>query len=130
MFGSRLRRRTPSSWRTATLVEQALLNLLSNAAKYAPESEIVLSGRADNGLVVLEVADYGPGMTDEERTRATDRFYRGRDTADGFGLGLSIAQQAAEALDGRLELESGADGRNEGAASPTIRSGRWLKQSS
>jgi PAS domain S-box-containing protein len=91
------------------LVEQALLNLLSNAAKYAPESEIVLSGHTDNGQVVLEVADSGPGMTDEERARAADRFYRGRDSADGFGLGLSIVQQAAEALDGRLELESGAE---------------------
>jgi PAS domain S-box-containing protein len=89
------------------LVEQALINLLSNAAKYAPEGEIVLSGHADNGLVVLEVADSGPGMTTEESRRATDRFYRGRDDTDGFGLGLSIAQQAAEALDGRLEIESG-----------------------
>jgi PAS domain S-box-containing protein len=90
------------------LVEQALLNLLSNAVKYAPESEIVLTGHADNGQVVLEVSDSGPGMTDEEQARAADRFFRGRDSADGFGLGLSIVQQAAEALDGRLELESEA----------------------
>jgi PAS domain S-box-containing protein len=90
------------------LVEEALLNLVSNASKYAPEGDIVLSGRTDNGLVVLEVADSGPGMTAEQQERAAERFYRGRDDADGFGLGLSIAQQAAEALDGRLELESGA----------------------
>jgi PAS domain S-box-containing protein len=88
------------------VAEQALLNLVSNAAKYAPEGEIVLTGHCDNGLVVLEVADSGPGMTSEERERAPDRFYRGRDDAEGFGLGLSIARQAAEALDGRLELES------------------------
>ena len=88
------------------LVEQALLNLLSNAAKYAPESEIVLSGHADNGLVVLEVADSGPGMTDEEQARAADRFYRGRDSADGFGLGLSIARRALEAVGGRISIES------------------------
>ncbi len=45
------------------LAEQALLNLVSNAAKYAPEGEIVLRGRSDNGRVALEVADSGPGMT-------------------------------------------------------------------
>jgi two-component system phosphate regulon sensor histidine kinase PhoR len=88
------------------LAEQALLNLISNAAKYAPEGEIVLGGHSDNGLVALEVADCGPGMTREERERASERFYRGRAEADGFGLGLSIARQAAEALDGKLELES------------------------
>jgi PAS domain S-box-containing protein len=92
------------------LAEQALLNLVSNAAKYAPEGDIVLTGRSDNGFVALEVADSGPGMTREQRERAADRFYRGRDDDDGFGLGLSIAHQAAQALDGRLELESDASG--------------------
>jgi len=102
------------------LAEQALLNLVSNAAKYAPEGEIVLSGHSDNGLVALEVADSGPGMTSEERERAAERFYRGSDTAEGFGLGLSIARQAAEALDGRLELESdGAHGTRARILLPT-----------
>jgi signal transduction histidine kinase len=87
------------------LAEQALLNLVSNAAKYAPEGEIVLSGRRQDGMVSLEVADTGPGMSSAQRKRALERFYRGGDDTDGFGLGLSIAQQAAEALDGRLELE-------------------------
>jgi PAS domain S-box-containing protein len=88
------------------LAEHALLNLVSNAVKYAPDSEIVLSGRSDDGFVALEVADTGPGMTPEQQKRAAERFYRGRLEPDGFGLGLSIAQQAAEALKGRLELES------------------------
>ena len=92
------------------LAEQALLNLLSNATKYAPEGDIVLSGRSDNGFVALEVTDVGPGMTPEQRERAAERFYRGQDETDGFGLGLSIAQQAAEALSGRLELESNSPG--------------------
>jgi PAS domain S-box-containing protein len=87
------------------LAEQALLNLVSNAAKYAPEGEIVLRGRIDDGFVALEVCDWGPGMTSEERKRAPERFYRGHDDADGFGLGLSIALQAAQVLEGRLELE-------------------------
>jgi PAS domain S-box-containing protein len=88
------------------LAEQALLNLVSNAAKYAPDGEIVLSGKSENGRVALEVADSGPGMTGEQRARAAERFYRGRDDADGFGLGLSIAHQSAEALNGELQLES------------------------
>jgi signal transduction histidine kinase len=92
------------------LAEHALLNLISNAAKYAPDRDIVLRARTDDGHVVLEVADTGPGMTTEQQERAPERFYRGRDDADGFGLGLSIAQQAAAALDGRLELESDAGG--------------------
>jgi signal transduction histidine kinase len=92
------------------LAEHALLNLVSNAAKYAPDSEIVLTGRSDDGFVALEVADTGPGMTPEQQTRAAERFYRGQLEPDGFGLGLSIAQQAAEALKGRLELESDAGG--------------------
>jgi PAS domain S-box-containing protein len=92
------------------LAEQALLNLISNAAKYAPRGKIVLRSRSENGYVALEVVDTGPGMTDEEVERATQRFYRGREDAEGFGLGLSIAQQAAEALEGRLELESNGAG--------------------
>jgi two-component system phosphate regulon sensor histidine kinase PhoR len=92
------------------LAEQALLNLVSNADKYAPDGEIVLSGQTDNGLVALEVADSGPGMTGEETRRAAERFYRGNEAVEGFGLGLSIAQQAAEALDGELRLESDSEG--------------------
>ncbi len=105
----RVELRCPSGTRVLAnrdLAEQALLNLVSNAAKYAPGGDVVLSGHSDNGFVALEVSDSGPGMSTEQRERALDRFYRGRDDTDGFGLGLSIASQAAEALDGRLELES------------------------
>jgi PAS domain S-box-containing protein len=88
------------------LAEQALLNLLSNAVRYAPEGEIVLRASEQNGFVSLEVLDSGPGMAPEQRERAVERFYRGQiDDAEGFGLGLSIASQAAEALNGRLEIE-------------------------
>ena len=89
------------------LAEPALLNLLANAHKYAPEGTILLSGSCENGLVSLEVADRGPGISEDERARAAERFYRGRQgsEADGFGLGLSIASHVATALNGRLELE-------------------------
>lgn len=94
------------------LAEQALLNLVANAAKYASEGDIVLSCSEHDGLVSLEVLDSGPGMKPEERERAVERFYQGRENgrADGFGLGLSIASQVAEALQGKLEIETGSSG--------------------
>jgi two-component system phosphate regulon sensor histidine kinase PhoR len=45
-------------------------------------------------------------MSDEERERAFHRFYRSSKGADGFGLGLAIAEEAVRALGGTIELES------------------------
>ena len=105
----RIEHRCPPGTRVMSnreLAEQALLNLVSNAAKHAPDGDIVLSGQTENGRVALEVADSGPGMTGEQARRAAERFYRANEDVEGFGLGLSIAQQTAEALDGELRLES------------------------
>lgn len=88
------------------LVTQALRNLVANALKYAPEGEVVLTGRPNGAFVALEVVDAGPGIAARERRRVLERFYRGDEMGDGFGLGLTIASQAAEAMRGRLELES------------------------
>jgi PAS domain S-box-containing protein len=93
------------------LAEQALLNLVSNALKYAPDGDVLLAGRTDGGFVKIEVSDSGPGMDSEQRQRALERFYRGPSEVgeDGFGLGLSIAAQVAETLGGSLELERASD---------------------
>ncbi len=94
------------------LAEQALLNLISNSVKYAPEGEIVLTCGERNGFVSLEVIDSGPGIAPDDRARALERFYRGPENraADGFGLGLSIVSQVADALHGKLEIEAGEGG--------------------
>jgi PAS domain S-box-containing protein len=106
--------RCPSRLSTATdreLLEQALVNVAGNAAKYTERGKIVLSAARENGAVVLEVRDTGPGIPPEERELVRRRFTRGeaRDRT-GFGLGLAIADQAARALGGRLELDSPAGG--------------------
>ena len=90
------------------LLEQVVVNLAENAVKYTPSGRVVLSARAcSSGGVSVEVHDTGPGIPEDVRERIFERFYRGgRRGADGFGLGLSVAQQAADALGGRLELES------------------------
>ena len=92
------------------LVEQALLNLGENAARYTESGRIVFTARPasrKHGSVAIEVRDTGRGIPAPERERVFDRFYRGgsRD-GDGFGLGLAIAWQAIRALGGELEIES------------------------
>jgi signal transduction histidine kinase len=59
------------------------------------------------------VADDGPGIAQEERSRIFDRFYRAEGTADvpGTGLGLAIAKQAAARMGGALQVAPGLDGR-------------------
>ncbi|HSP73202.1 MAG TPA: ATP-binding protein [Gaiellaceae bacterium] len=90
------------------LIEQAVLNLALNAARYTQTGSIALGGRSAGDAAVIEIRDTGPGMTDAERARVFDRFYRAGEPGDGYGLGLSIARQAVEAVDGTLELESAA----------------------
>jgi signal transduction histidine kinase len=67
----------------------------------------VLSASRAQRTVGIRVRDTGRGMTREEVRRAGERFFRGEapDTG-GFGLGLSIAQQAIEAMGGTLEIRS------------------------
>lgn len=89
------------------LAERAISALAENAAKRTSAGRIALSARASRGGVVVEVTDTGPGMPLDTLERALERFYRGSDgTTRGFGLGLSIAAQAADALGGELKLES------------------------
>lgn len=92
-----------------TLIEQALGNLASNAAKHTQDGAIALRGVAGaDGWVSLEVADTGPGLALDAQTRAVERFYRSGG-AEGFGLGLAIATESARAVGGRLELDSEPD---------------------
>jgi two-component system, OmpR family, phosphate regulon sensor histidine kinase PhoR len=88
------------------LASQALRNLVVNALKYAPEGDIVIRSSHSGDFVALEVVDEGPGIGPDERERVLGRFYRGVEAGDGFGLGLTIASQAAEAMRGKLEIES------------------------
>ena len=91
-------------------LEQILLNLLDNAAKYAASGEradVVLSQEAKGWS--LRVSDYGPGIPASERKQVFAAFHRSDDrlTSErpGCGLGLSIAARLAEEMGGRLTLE-------------------------
>ncbi len=96
----------------ATLVR----NLVDNAVRYTPPGGqvdvSVTQARADDGQVRLRVADNGPGIAPEERTRVFDRFYRQPGAlVPGSGLGLAIVKAIAEAHGARIELGAGPGGR-------------------
>ena len=88
-------------------IEQAVLVLVDNAAKYAADGgEITLASRTEAGELRLEVADRGPGIPEEYLSRIFERFYRPESEPGkrgGAGLGLPIASKIAELHGGRVE---------------------------
>jgi signal transduction histidine kinase len=87
-------------------VLQIVSNLLDNAFAWTPDGGRILVGLAqENGAVSVSVEDTGPGIAEGERERIFRPFYSG-DESSGTGLGLAIARELANALGGRLELES------------------------
>lgn len=92
-------------------LDQALLNLVSNALRYTPgEERITISVVPGPPEVRWSVADRGPGIPEEDRTHLFERFFVGRrdrsGRQDGVGLGLPIALAIAQAHDGRIDIQS------------------------
>jgi signal transduction histidine kinase len=87
-------------------VLQIISNLLSNAFRWTPDGgRIDVELDADNGDVWVAVADSGPGISSDEAERIFRPFWS-RDGGGGTGLGLAIANELANALGGRIELDS------------------------
>lgn len=105
----------------AALVEQALFNVLENAAKFSPPDAAirVRASRLSGDRLAIEVTDRGPGIPDAERARVFDLFFtaaRGDRGASGTGLGLTIVRGMIGAHGGRVEALPG-----EGGVGTTIR---------
>jgi PAS domain S-box-containing protein len=93
----------------AESIEQAVLVLVDNAAKYGtPGDPITLTSLRRQRDLLIEVADRGPGIPPEELSQIFERFYRGERSSreGGSGLGLAIARTIAEAHDGSVEAKS------------------------
>jgi two-component system sensor histidine kinase KdpD len=93
-----------------TLLEQSILNVLQNAATYAPPgSTIRIGAHEDHRHVVISIDDEGPGIPEADQGRVFDRFHRLAATgasSSGLGLGLSITRGFVEAMGGRIAVAS------------------------
>lgn len=98
----------------AALIEQALVNVLENAARFSPvNGRLELEAGAIDGELFFAVSDEGPGIPEDERAKIFDMFYtaaRGDRGGQGSGLGLAICQGMVGAHGGRISVGQGIDG--------------------
>jgi histidine kinase len=100
---------TPLPARTdSEKLRQVLLNLVDNAVRFSPGGGTVTVGARRRGeTIVLNVADEGVGIPDNEQERIFSKFYRVGDAqTGGTGVGLFIAQGLISALGGRITVQS------------------------
>ena len=96
----------------AILIHQVLVNLIENAAKYAPSgTEIEVSTKLVGETITIAVADRGPGIKEEHKEKIFEKFYREEpNSPGGAGLGLAICNSIVEAHGGKIWVENRSDG--------------------
>ena len=105
----------PPVWVHPALIEQAVFNVLENAAKFSPaDAPVQIDAKLVDGALRIDVRDRGPGIPEDERARIFDMFYsveRGDRGRHGTGLGLAICQGMVGAHGGSVQALPGPDGR-------------------
>ena len=95
------------------LLAQAVANLIDNALKFTPAGgRVALRTQGTDGRLIISVADSGPGIPSEDRSRAVEPFVRlsNAPPRDGSGLGLNLAAAVARLHGGSLRLEDNDPG--------------------
>ncbi len=99
----------------AALIEQALVNVLENAARFSPPyGRLLIAAAVEGEELSFSVSDQGPGIPPAEREKIFDMFYtaaRGDRGGQGTGLGLAICQGMIGAHGGRILVGDGLDGQ-------------------
>lgn len=105
----------PLLWVHPALIEQALVNVLENAARFAPrDSTLHIEAENRENELVISITDEGPGIPEEHRDQVFDMFFTGGDGdrgSHGGGLGLAICQGMVGAHGGRIQALEGPEGR-------------------
>jgi two-component system NtrC family sensor kinase len=105
---TRLQESLPSVRVSMSELQQVILNLINNAldAMEKKGGKLTLSTRAQDGFVVVEVADTGVGIPASNLHRIFDPFFTTKAVGKGTGLGLSICYGIIENMGGRIEVQS------------------------
>jgi signal transduction histidine kinase len=99
-------RQAVTGWADPVALSSAMDAVVDNAIKFTPEGErVTVSVGREGDSVVLEIADHGPGLTEEEMERIGDRFWRSNrhQNISGSGLGLSITRALLASGGAKLE---------------------------
>lgn len=99
----------------AARIEQVMLNLLSNASKFSPRGATIgITAESRHDQVIISVSDEAIPLSEQERSRLFEPYYRGDNPnhrlAAGLGLGLAISKQLIERHNGKIWVESHAKG--------------------
>lgn len=89
-------------------LEQVFTNLLTNAAKYAAGTDVIVSVGMKNDMACVSVKDFGAGISPEDQKKIFNRFERAKSEGDtrGLGLGLFISHEIVEKHGGKIEVVS------------------------
>ena len=91
-------------------LEQVLMNMVSNAAKYSKEDSLItIKAKAQDGVVCVLVIDQGIGLSIEQQEKIFERFYRVEDktySASGLGIGLYISAEIIKQHKGKIKVQS------------------------
>ncbi|HEU4683823.1 MAG TPA: ATP-binding protein [Nitrospira sp.] len=106
-----LARNLPPVYVDGVQIQQVLVNLLENAAKFSPpHTSIILEASMSNGTLKVRVSNTGEGISPEHLPRVFDRFFRGAagraGGPPGTGLGLAICKAIIEAHGGEITVQS------------------------
>jgi signal transduction histidine kinase len=88
-------------------IQQVFLNIISNAVQAMEgKGTLFLSSRQDNGLVIVQIRDTGPGISPEHITKVFDPFFTTKGQGEGTGLGLNIVHRVVNKYGGNIKIES------------------------
>lgn len=94
-------------------IEQVIINFITNAIKYAPDSdEVHITSELRGDEIYFSVKDFGIGMAKEHQQQIFDKFYRVEETSErfqGLGIGLYICQEIIERHEGKIGVNSEPD---------------------
>jgi len=88
-------------------IQQVFLNIISNAVQAMEgKGKLTLSSQQDNGFIVVQIRDTGPGIPPEYISKVFDPFFTTKQQGEGTGLGLNIVHNIVEKYGGNIKIES------------------------